>query len=262
MAPDGPSAPLPDDPPGMTAAALREAAANPPPPSSRLAPDALAMLREEAAREIAARRAAPPPPDAVQTDLALPDPPATSRPVPDTPSTGAAIDDPVAAAIAATMAAAAQATPDPEPPPAPSPPPVRPQAHGAAATPPPQAEVPASAGPGRTRRERLPDIEEVNSTLRPQPFPPGYEVNAAPLPPMPGPSRGRGSFRAGFLLVVAVAILGLALYIVAPQIATAVPALKAPLDGYVAAVDAARVGLDDLLRSVIDRLQGLSTTAG
>ncbi len=125
------------------------------------------------------------------------------------------------------------------------------------------ASVAASAGiaaaeAARTppRKARLPDIEEINSTLRPQSFPPGYQADPAPSPaPPPAP----GTFRTGFTLVVVLAVLAAAAYALAPQLGEAVPALAAPMAAYVALVDAGRLWLDGALRGVID---GLRSVAG
>jgi predicted Zn finger-like uncharacterized protein len=235
----------------VTAAALR--AADVVPPSARLDPGALAMLKEEAAREIAARRAVPPPTEEVQTDLPLAEP--APPPRSSAPEGSAALPevDPIAAAIAATMAASQVPAADPVP--------SAPTIAAAVAPRNLPVDMPPPVEPARTRRDRLPDIEEINSTLRPHAFPPGYGPNAAPLPPMPTRSGGRGNFRTGFLLVVTLAIVAMVVYLLAPQLGSAVPALKGPLDSYVAVVDQGRVGLDGLLRGIIDRLRGLAGTA-
>ncbi|RYE49638.1 MAG: hypothetical protein EOP21_05095, partial [Hyphomicrobiales bacterium] len=68
-------------------------------------------------------------------------------------------------------------------------------------------ETPVLASVEATRRTRLPDVEEINSTLRPAETV-DEEIAAAES----SPAEGRSSFRSGFLLVLTVAILGSALY--------------------------------------------------
>jgi predicted Zn finger-like uncharacterized protein len=96
------------------------------------------------------------------------------------------------------------------------------------------------------RRDLLPDVEEINSTLRPS------EMQAAAdgIPDFvaPPPEAPRG-FRSGFLTLMTIAILGAALYVVAPRLALLVPALAGPLESYISAIDSLRLGLDGMLRS-------------
>jgi predicted Zn finger-like uncharacterized protein len=95
------------------------------------------------------------------------------------------------------------------------------------------------------RRDLLPDVEEINSTLRPS------EAQAdadAPDFVEPPPQAPRG-FRSGFLSLMTVAILAAALYLVAPRLADMIPALAGPLEAYVSLVDSLRLGLDGVMRS-------------
>ena len=95
------------------------------------------------------------------------------------------------------------------------------------------------------RRDLLPDVEEINSTLRPS------EVQAdsdAPDFVAPPPQAPRG-FRSGFLSLMTIAILAAALYLVAPRLADVIPALAGPLESYVSFIDSLRLGLDGVMRS-------------
>jgi hypothetical protein len=95
------------------------------------------------------------------------------------------------------------------------------------------------------RRDLLPDVEEINSTLRPS------EVQAdsdAPDFVAPPPQAPRG-FRSGFLSLMTIAILAAALYLVAPRLADMIPALAGPLETYVSFIDSLRLGLDGVMRS-------------
>lgn len=95
------------------------------------------------------------------------------------------------------------------------------------------------------RRDLLPDVEEINSTLRPSEMQDDADAPDFVAPP---PEAPRG-FRSGFLSLMTVAILAAALYMVAPRLAVMVPALAGPLEGYVSIVDSLRLGLDGMMRS-------------
>jgi predicted Zn finger-like uncharacterized protein len=102
------------------------------------------------------------------------------------------------------------------------------------------------------RRTRLPDVEEIKSTLRPS----EQSMEDADTGPMPVPVEGRSSFRSGFLLVMTVAILGMALYSSADALASAVPALEGILKAYVGFVDSLRLQLDGLMQSATVAING------
>ena len=113
----------------------------------------------------------------------------------------------------------------------------------------------------KSRREMLPAIEEINSTLRATGDRRSDEDNAiAETMKEPGPAQG--SFRRGFLILVLLAVVLVALYVFAPLIAVKVPALAGVATGYVTACDAARVWLNVELRALIDALRGLAGGKG
>jgi predicted Zn finger-like uncharacterized protein len=177
----------------------------------------LAILREEAEREAAQRRAET---GALETqgDLGLEATPRIRRP--------------------------AAASPGPA---TPEPPKAEPVAEAADRFADLDAEEPEPAPRGR---ERLPDIEEINSTLT-------ATSDRAPQPAMPAalPDEGSsGGFGGGFLSVIFLAGLGLLAYVFAARLIGLVPALEAPLSAYVAAVDSARIALDQMLQGLIERL--------
>ena len=89
------------------------------------------------------------------------------------------------------------------------------------------------------RREALPDVEAINSTLA--------GAGSAAAPPLPPPARS-GGFVQGFAAVLLVAMLLYALYAFGPRIGTAVPALAGPLGAYSAAVESAHRALAAALR--------------
>lgn len=102
------------------------------------------------------------------------------------------------------------------------------------------------------RRTRLPDVEEINSTLRPaESTEAETAAGAAPVA-----AEGRSSFRSGFLLVLTVAILGSAIYGAADSLSQAVPALAGPLKAYVGFVDSLRLHLDGLMQSATVAING------
>ncbi|WP_245860882.1 hypothetical protein [Rhodobacter maris] len=101
------------------------------------------------------------------------------------------------------------------------------------------------------RRQRLPDIEEINSTLRASA---DRGRDPAALGSRPAGARGSAGFRFGFSLIVVIAAGLLALYVFAPRVAEAVPDLQPALATYVALADTARLWLDDSLRLVTEKL--------
>jgi predicted Zn finger-like uncharacterized protein len=103
-----------------------------------------------------------------------------------------------------------------------------------------------------SRRELLPDIEEINSTLRAT-SERGNEAAALDAPETL--ARRRSGFRMGFSTAILVAAILLGLYVLAPMLAESVPALEPVLTAYVTAVDAGRTWLDDRMRSLTASLQ-------
>ena len=101
-------------------------------------------------------------------------------------------------------------------------------------------------------RDLLPDIEEINSTLRPESGGLAVEEGRAGAA---DPRGSRRSFRLGFGVMVLAALLVVVLYMFAPRIGAAVPALAGVMDGYVASIDALRLGLDGLMQQASAWLQ-------
>lgn len=127
-----------------------------------------------------------------------------------------------------------------------APPPARTQAAR------PQPE-PAETSRPPSRRELLPDIEEINSTLRAT-DPPQIAAIAEAL----AETRARSGFRTGFALVILVAALLVATYAMAPRIAHNLPASAPAMQAYVSSIDGARVWLDGVVQAMIGTLRGLS----
>lgn len=193
----------------------------PPPPVApvrrKLDDDVLAILREEAERELAARRAESDPIE-MQGDLGLP-PPVS-------PVVGSAAAAAAASAAARTDTDRRIASMKGEPSPA-----LRPAA----------------------RRDLLPDIEEINSSLRPNDMAASLVDEAQPRPV--GKSSG---FRSGFALVLIVAVLAVVVYVMAPQISAQIPGAAEAMQSYVAMVDSLRVSVDGLMKRATGALNGLT----
>lgn len=88
------------------------------------------------------------------------------------------------------------------------------------------------------RRDLLPDIDEINSSLKAR----KGRVEAAPA----DEEQQRRGFRAGFLLMVTIAVLMMIAYAWAPAIAGAVPSLEGALLVYVDLANGARDWIDGL----------------
>lgn len=119
-------------------------------------------------------------------------------------------------------------------------------------------EAAAAATPG-SRRDLLPDIEEINSTLRPGAARSG--AGAADLEPeveAPTRQRKRRGFRTGFMTVFLVFIVLAAVYVLAPRLSAAVPALAPPLQSYVSYVDQGRVWLDTKVQGLLRSLDSVA----
>ena len=125
------------------------------------------------------------------------------------------------------------------------------------AEPEPAAPPPAP----KSRREMLPAIEEINSTLRATSVRTSQQDTAI-FETMAEPGPTPGSFRRGFVLLVLLAVVIVALYLLAPLIGAKVPALAGAAASYVKAVDVARVWLDAEVRSLIGALRGLAGGQG
>lgn len=186
-----------------------------PPRMARPAIDASVaeILREEAAREEAARRGRNEPLE-TQSDLGLPDPAPASAPA--APVRDAESSDRIR------------------------------RLKGAGTVETTATESSAS------RRELLPDIEEINSTLRSETE---RDTSARPAPEdFTSETEHRRGFRFGFLTVLAVFAVLWALYAFAGDISAAVPSLEPVMTAYVEAVDRARIWVDLQLQNLLSAL--------
>lgn len=106
-----------------------------------------------------------------------------------------------------------------------------------------------------SRRDLLPDIDEINSTLRSGTARTGSgAIDIEPQIEAPTRQRKRRGFRTGFLTVLLIFIVLAAVYVLAPRLGEAVPALESPLKSYVSFVDQGRVWLDSKLQAMLKSL--------
>ena len=106
-------------------------------------------------------------------------------------------------------------------------------------------EIDATDAALGSRRDLLPDIEEINSSLRST-----SDRQISSDESGVAPARKKRGFRRGFMTIALIAILLAALYIFAPAIAKAVPQVDPYLSSYVAFVDQGRSWLDGQLQGI------------
>jgi predicted Zn finger-like uncharacterized protein len=223
-----PAAPLPepvDDAAAAIAALIGATSAPPATAESAMAPrrelddDVLSVLREEAEREAEARRS-----EAQRAGLRQADAEGQMQVQPDL-----GVDSPPAGAVLSPtqrrLAMLKGQDPD---------------------APPPEPARPAA------RRDLLPDVEEINSTLQPG------DTSALDdeIDALPDLTRQRSSFRNGFFLMILLLVIAAAAYVMAPQLSAQFPSLAGPMESYVTFVDGLRLWLNDMMSSATARLNG------
>ncbi|MES2145593.1 MAG: zinc-ribbon domain-containing protein [Pseudomonadota bacterium] len=219
--PESSSEPAPAIAPAPTETAVAAALGATPQPAQRSIDDSLlAVLREEAEREVAQRRAEAARGIETQSELgidaamaAVPRPP----PPAEAPRRGASKQD-----FSYLSSDADLDTTLPE----------------------------ASVRPA-ARRDLLPDVEVISSTLRSSS---AASDDDNPMPDLP-PIRRSGGFRSGFLLSVLLAVIVVVAYVMAPGLAEQFPAAKGALDAYVAAIDALRLWVGTMVASLNGMLE-------
>lgn len=213
-----PSTQASDDGPGLAPAPAAGST-----PRRALDDSLLAILREEAEREAAARRAEG---STLETQEELNLEPAASR---------------AASRAAAKLAALQRASETTEDAPA---------ADRVAHLHDDGEDEPAA--PQVSRRERLPDIEEINSTLRATS---DRAEHAAAKDAPQTLARQRSGFRLGFVSVLTLGIAAMTVYATAPRLVQIAPALTPALSSYVNTVDRGRIWLDAQLQAIIVSVQ-------
>lgn len=121
--------------------------------------------------------------------------------------------------------------------------------HGASA-----AAAAIDAGP---RKHLLPDIEELNSTLTASTDGASDEPDEVILE-----TRRRSGFRRGFAITILFFSVLVLIYVIAPQIADAVPQLKPALITYVDWVNALRLSVDQMMQRAVEKLTLLVAQIG
>ncbi len=112
----------------------------------------------------------------------------------------------------------------------------------------------ADLGTG-TRRDLLPDIEEINSTLRPaSERDDGDEDNSTVTPEVK--TRRRRGFRLGFGFVLLLLTLAILAYVYAPAIVRKVPQSEPYVVAYVEKVNSLRLWIDDWMKRAIVMMGG------
>ena len=115
-----------------------------------------------------------------------------------------------------------------------------------------------------SRRDLLPDIDEINSSLRAASDPRPAEAADHELPgdrelAQQAVASGNGGFRRGFLLALLIFAIFTAAEGMAPQIVAQVPALEPLMTSYVATVDQGRVMLDEQVRKLLTALDQMTS---
>jgi len=105
------------------------------------------------------------------------------------------------------------------------------------------------------RRDLLPDIEEINSTLRAESDrAEGGEEGFYGDEDLPQ----RGGFRRGFALALLLFAIAFGVYIYAPALAQSWPGAEGALNGYVTWINGLRVWLDGAMNGTIEAISGLT----
>ena len=110
----------------------------------------------------------------------------------------------------------------------------------------------AEATSSSSRKDLLPDIDEINSTLRS-----GNDRGAAHQDDQANNTArtpGNRSFRRGFAVAVIIAVATLALYRNAPQVVERVPQLDPYISAFVANVDSGRAWLDRQATDILTKI--------
>lgn len=112
-----------------------------------------------------------------------------------------------------------------------------------------ETAVPVLSPTASSRSDRLPDIEEINSSLRSESERgTGYAETEEVV------VKKKRGFMSGFWTVMMILAILLVAYVFAPKISEMVPALEAPLTSYVETVDAGRLWLDAQMRSMLESM--------
>ena len=115
------------------------------------------------------------------------------------------------------------------------------------------AAAAAVADRPKSRRDMLPDVEEINQSLRASSERTEVRSVQADLEDDDEPS---GGFGRGFLYTILLFAIAAALYVYAPEVGEAVPQLKAPMESFVIMVDQLRAWLDAQIAMLMGMING------
>ena len=119
------------------------------------------------------------------------------------------------------------------------------------------APSPVGARGATAKSGMLPEIEAINSTLRAKSERrPGEQAVVSET--LTAAEGQRGGFGRGFVMAMAVIVIGLVLYLIAPMLIERFPATASPLRAYVGYVDGLRILIDRGLQAVIAQIRGLT----
>ncbi len=108
----------------------------------------------------------------------------------------------------------------------------------------------------KSRGDMLPDVEEINQTLRASTERREVRTVQADLDDDDDTS---GGFGRGFVFTLLIFAIAAAIYVFAPQLADTIPQLKAPLDTFVQLIDQLRAWLDVQIASIMGMISGGAT---
>ena len=110
------------------------------------------------------------------------------------------------------------------------------------------------------KRELLPDIEEINSTLADAPDHDDLDEHMDTMPTRSLKALSHRGFRLGFGLMLMVAALIVMSYVYAPTIAAKVPSMAGTMQSYVTTFDSVRVWLDGSAQDLVNQITKLVGT--
>lgn len=111
-----------------------------------------------------------------------------------------------------------------------------------------------------SRRELLPDIEEINSSLNADSRKTG-SADDDTLTDGGSPARKRSGFRSGFFLGVLLIVLLWSVHLYSAQIAQAVPQLSGPLQRYSTTVEKGQAWLNNQVKSLLIKLDEMAAAS-
>ena len=109
------------------------------------------------------------------------------------------------------------------------------------------AAASAVADRPQSRSDMLPDVDEINQTLRASTERRDVSLDQSHFDDEDEATSGFGR---GFIFTIVLLAIATALYLFAPQLGQSIPQLDGVMTGYVAVIDQARAGLDTLVASL------------